>query len=324
MSPALPQPAPPSWKILVVDDDPSAVRLVREALTRAGYSFFEARDGHGALAAIREHRPDLVIMDVEMPGLSGVEVCRIVKANQGEATFGFLPIILMTVRAGAAKVEGLELGADDFLAKPFDRLELSARVKSMLRLKGLQDALVEKNRELDQKREELLLLSRTDPLTDLYNRRYFQERLEAELARSHRYQVPLSCLMLDVDHFKQLNDTHGHAFGDEVLRRIAHSLRASLRQVDLCARYGGEELVALLPETSPPDARFAAERVRASISALELRAGPDLMVPVTASLGVATYPGPNIDSADALVRAADNCLYEAKARGRNRVEQHRG
>jgi diguanylate cyclase (GGDEF)-like protein len=307
----------------VVDDDPSAVRLVREALAAAGYSFFEAHDGPGALAAIREHHPDLVIMDVEMPGLSGVEVCRIVKANQ-ESTFGFLPIILMTVRAGGSKVEGLELGADDFVAKPFDRLELSARVKSMLRLKALQDALVEKNRELDQKREELLLLSRTDPLTDLYNRRYFQERLDAEFARSRRYHVPLSCLMLDVDHFKRLNDTHGHSFGDEVLRRIAHTLRATLRQVDLCARYGGEELVALLPETAPPDARFAAERVRASISALELRAGPDLRVPVTASVGVATYPAPDIDSAERLVRTADDRLYEAKAKGRNRVEQHRG
>ncbi len=184
-------------KVLVVDDDRATVNQVKEALAPTGYVFFEAFDGAQALSQIREHRPDLIVMDVEMPGLGGVEVCRIVKANQGESGFGFVPVILMTSRTkGAGKVEGLELGADDYLVKPFDMLELSARVKSMLRLKALQDALIEKNRELDRankeldrKREELLALSRTDALTGLFNRRYFDERLAAELARASRYRV---------------------------------------------------------------------------------------------------------------------------------------
>jgi len=159
-------------KVLIVDDDRSTVFAVRNALAPQGYRFYDASDGSQALSALRQHRPDLVLMDVEMPGLSGVEVCRIIKANQSETAFGFIPVILMTARQQAGKIEGLELGADDFLIKPIDLLELCARVKSMLRLKMLQDALLENNRELhrankelDKKRLELLALARTDALT---------------------------------------------------------------------------------------------------------------------------------------------------------------
>jgi len=265
---------------------------------------------------------------VEMPGMSGVEICRIVKANQGESGFGFVPIILMTARMGG-KVEGLELGADDYLVKPFDMPELSARVKSMLRLKALQDALVEKNRELDRanrelesKRAELLALSRTDVLTGLFNRRHFEERLEAEFARSVRYRVPLSCLMLDLDHFKRLNDTFGHGFGDQVLREVAQLARATLRSVDLLARYGGEELVALLPNTGPEDGVRAAERIRLAIAAHAVPFdGPEGRQDVhcTASIGVATHPAADVPTAEELVRTADGRLYAAKAAGRDRV-----
>ncbi|MFZ5470435.1 MAG: diguanylate cyclase [Myxococcota bacterium] len=319
-------------KVLVVDDDPATVHAVRQALAPYGYELFEARDGSEALSAIRARRPDLIVMDVEMPGLGGVEVCRIVKANSGQSGFGFIPVILMTARQGPGKIEGLELGADDFLIKPFDPLELCARVKSMLRLKALQDALVEKNqqldranKELDKKRQELLALSQTDPLTGLANRRHFEERLTQELARSHRYRVPLSCMMLDIDHFKRLNDTYGHPFGDRVLQAVAQVVQKSLRDVDLLARYGGEELIALFPETGPAAARRVCERVRTGIEALRLpleSGGKTERVGCTASIGVATFPVPSIDSAEALLRAADDCLYAAKEAGRNRVEQH--
>jgi two-component system cell cycle response regulator len=319
--------------VLIVDDDPAHVQHVRQGLTPYGYRFREARDGAQALSAIREHRPDLILMDVEMPGLGGVEVCRIIKANSGEGGFGFIPVILMTARQAAGKVEGLELGADDYLVKPFDMMELGARVKSMLRLKALQDALVEKNRELDKankelarKREELLTLSRTDPLTGLYNRRYFEERLQEEFARARRYRAPLSLAMLDVDFFKRINDTFGHPFGDEVLRAVAQVTRARLREVDLLARYGGEELIALLPETSPADALRACERVREAIEALQLDySGPDgakQVVRCTASLGLASLPSPTLQTPEDLLRAADECLYAAKGAGRNRVRQH--
>jgi diguanylate cyclase (GGDEF)-like protein len=239
----------------------------------------------------------------------------------------------MTARQAAGKVEGLELGADDYLVKPFDMLELSARVKSMLRLKALQDALVEKNRELDRankelarRREELLTLSRTDALTGLFNRRYFEERLNEEFTRSRRYGSPLSLVMLDIDHFKRINDTFGHPFGDQVLKAVAQTACSRLREVDLMARYGGEELIALLPETSPVDALRVCERVREAIASLGLEhPGADghvQEVRLTASLGVATVPAANLTSAEALLMAADTSLYAAKGAGRNRVHQH--
>jgi len=317
--------------VLIADDDRAVLRQIREGLSSDEYRFVEANDGTEALTAIRQHHPDLLLLDVEMPGLGGVELCRIVKANQGPSGFGFVPVILMTARRGTGKVEGLELGADDYLIKPFDMLELSARVKSMMRMKGLQDALVEKNRELDrinheleQKRAELEQLSRTDGLTGLINRRHFNERLEAEFARSVRYRAPLSCLMMDLDHFKKVNDTYGHPFGDVVLKEVAGAARRALRDVDVIARYGGEEIIALLPETSAEEAWRAAERLRLAVEAMRLtcRTGREpVIVKCTASLGVATFPSEGIESAAELLQAADECLYAAKKGGRNQVVQ---
>ncbi|HYO72449.1 MAG TPA: diguanylate cyclase [Archangium sp.] len=326
-------PALADRTILLVDDDPANIQHVREGLASQGYRFREAHDGTEALRSLREVRPDLIIRDVEMPRLGGVEVCRIIKANGGEGGFGFIPIILVTARQAAGKVEGLELGADDYLVKPFDMLELSARVKSMLRLKALQDAVLEKNRELDkankelaQKREELLALTRVDALTGLYNRRYFEERLTEEFVRSTRYRSPLSLVMMDIDHFKKLNDTYGHPFGDEVLRQVARTIKGKLREVDFVARYGGEEMIALLPETGPKDALGACERVREAIASLQLefraQDGSRRMVRCTASLGVASVPSKSLPVMEELLRVADVCLYEAKAAGRNCVRQY--
>jgi two-component system, cell cycle response regulator len=316
--------------VLLVDDDRGVLELLRRGLEPQGYRFVEAEDGTQALTAIRKHHPDLILMDVEMPGLGGVEVCRIVKANQG-AGFAFTPVILMTAGRSSGKVEGLELGADDYLIKPFDMLELSARVKSMLRLKALQDTLVEKNKELDrinheleEKRAALEHLSRTDGLTGLVNRRHFEERLAAEWARSERYRAPLSCMLLDIDHFKKVNDTWGHPFGDVVLKEVAAVARRALRDVDVIARYGGEEIIALLPETSPDEAWRAAERVRMGVEAMRLTCRtvePPEQVRCTASIGVATAPSPAVESAEQLVQLADECLYEAKQGGRNQVRQ---
>jgi diguanylate cyclase (GGDEF)-like protein len=170
----------------------------------------------------------------------------------------------------------------------------------------------------------LLTLSRTDGLTGLINRRHFEERLTAEFARSERYRSPLSCFLLDIDHFKRVNDTWGHPFGDVVLREVAGVAKRALRDVDVIARYGGEELIALLPETSPEEAWRAAERVRMGVEAMRLTAETDAgkqTVKCTASIGVATFPSDSVSSAGSLVQIADECLYEAKHAGRNQVVQ---
>jgi diguanylate cyclase (GGDEF)-like protein len=315
-------------KVLVVDDDEAVIRRVRDVLAPCGYVFVEARDGREALARVRDERPDAVVMDVEMPGLGGLETCRILKANgaPGSGVFGFVPVLLMTSRGIGAKIEGLELGADDWLSKPLDPLELSARVKSMVRLKVLQDDLLRKMGELDRlnaelvaKRRELEKVSRTDALTGLMNRGYYDERFAGEFERSRRYRAALGCLMIDVDRFKSVNDTHGHPFGDEVLRAVAEVLRATLRDVDLVARYGGEEFVALLPETGLEQAVIAGERVRAAVAARELVDPAGRPLRVTVSVGVAAHPGRGVESRDDLVRAADEALYRAKTSGRDRV-----
>lgn len=321
----MPRP-PPSLagkKLLLVDDDRAVLDQLRALLTPSGYTFVTAKDGAGALAAVRDERPDLVLMDVEMPGLGGVQVVRILRANEG---FGYVPIILMTARGAAGKVEGLELGADDFLVKPVEPLELAARVKSMLRLKALQDELLTRNAELDatnhalqESQRELERLSRTDALTGLFNRRYLEERFTGEFERSRRYRSALACLMFDIDHFKRLNDGWGHPFGDRVIRGTAEVLVKTLRDVDLVGRYGGEEFVALLPETGPDEARRVAERVREQIAASPYRTDAGDEVRVTISIGVANYPSPAIGGRDAFLRAADDALYKAKQGGRDRV-----
>jgi len=302
--------------ILIVDDDRLAVRVLRDELAQGPYRFLEAHDGAGALTAVRDGNPDLVLMDVEMPGLGGVEVCRILKGNQGQ--FGFVPVILMTARGPSGKVEGLELGADDYLVKPIEPAELRARVKSMLRLKHSNDRLQEANRQLEQLNARLEELSQTDALTGLHNRYFFDQRIEHELARARRYGSPLAVVMMDIDHFKQVNDGHGHPFGDLVLRGVAQTLKRCLRNVDTLARYGGEELVAVLPETPRPEGIAVAERLRQAVEAERFESA-GRRVPVTISLGVAVGPRPLVESPHELLKLADAALYRAKESGRNQV-----
>ncbi len=172
----------------------------------------------------------------------------------------------------------------------------------------------------------VLALTRVDALTGLYNRRYFEERLTEEFVRSTRYRSPLSLVMMDIDHFKKLNDTYGHPFGDEVLRQVARTIKGKLREVDFVARYGGEEMIALLPETGPKEALGACERVREAIASLQLefraQDGSHKLVRCTASLGVASVPSKSLPVMEELMRVADVCLYEAKAAGRNCVRQY--
>jgi diguanylate cyclase (GGDEF)-like protein len=308
-------------KILVVDDDSVIRREMAEALESEGYQVIQGTDGKDALSRLREDRPDLIIMDVEMPGMGGREVCRIIKGNK---SFGFIPVILVTAREDIqTKVEGLELGADDYLIKPINPLELGARVKSMLRMKLLQDELVEANDRLRHVNDRLQELSMTDPLTGIYNRLYFHKRFRYEFQRAARYQTPLTLLMLDLDHFKKINDTYGHPFGDHVLKQASRVLVDSLRQVDLVARYGGEEIIIVCPETDAAGAKIVAERLRTNVEKMDCVVD-DIKSKVTVSIGVAIFPGDGITSEEELLQLADEALYRAKQAGRNCVKIGKG
>ncbi|HOX43411.1 MAG TPA: diguanylate cyclase [Myxococcota bacterium] len=303
-------------KILVVDDDAAIRTWLEERLREAGHETVVCADGPSVLGAVRDHAPELVVMDVEMPGMGGREVCRLLKAQE---RFGFIPVILMTAKADmAALAEGVQLGADDFLFKPIQPLELLARVQSMLRLKGLQDGLQASNQKLRAMNERLHELSTTDPLMGIYNRLVFEKRLAYECQRSARYQKPLGLLQLDLDHFKRVNDEHGHPVGDGVLKHVAATIKAAVREVDLVARYGGEELSVALPETDLAQALIVAERIRSRIAREVYRDGPR-EIPITVSIGVAAWPHPGAEQPDQLMKLADDALYEAKRAGRNCV-----
>lgn len=304
-------------KILVVDDVAVNVQLLMTYLSSVGYEVFTARDGQEALDKVAETQPDLILLDVMMPKLNGFEVCERLKTDPMTK---IIPVIMVTaLNEIEDKIKATESGADDFVSKPFNKLELLTRVKSLLRIKQLHDELRAKVRELEQARERLRQLAITDGLTGLYNHRYLKEHLEQELLRANRHQSRVSVVMLDIDHFKKFNDMHGHQTGDQVLRLVAMTLRSNVKGRDLAARYGGEEFALVLPATSTEGAVHLAENIRKAIQSKELlkRSTNERLGRVTASFGVATWTAG--DTAQSLIERADKCLYSAKAAGRNRV-----
>ncbi|MEX1184438.1 MAG: diguanylate cyclase [Gemmatimonadota bacterium] len=303
------RPAEPG-RILVVDDNPDNIEIIATRLRFRGYEILEASDGEQALAIVRESAPDLLLLDVMLPDIDGYEISRRIK---GATDLPFIPIILVTARDSTQdKVAGLDAGADDYLTKPINFPELEARVRSMLRIKRLQDELEEKNRELER-------LSISDGLTGLYNHRHIHGLLAEEYERVERTNDCMSVAMFDLDRFKLVNDTHGHQAGDRVLVEMAEILRDSARDIDRLGRYGGEEFMALLPETCIDDAAVFVERVRREVARRPFDVGRDDPLRMTISAGVATYPHATIDSVETLVRLADEALYAAKAGGRDRV-----
>jgi diguanylate cyclase (GGDEF)-like protein len=220
-------------------------------------------------------------------------------------------------------VEGLEAGADDYITKPIDFAELKARLRSMLRIKRLQEALEERERELLEVNERLRHMSQTDGLTGLDNRRHLNERLEEMFQHAERLNEPFSCVMCDLDHFKSVNDTYGHLVGDEVLKQLSIILKEEAREIDRVGRYGGEEFMLLLPGTVLDSAVTFAERVRKRIAGHTF-SFPGGTLRRTASFGVSGWPHPKIRACDSLVRAADDALYVAKEMGRNRVVRFDG
>lgn len=198
----------PSSRILVVDDVPVNIQLLVTYLAAEGYDVVSAKDGYDAMKAVKEHQPDLILLDVMMPKMNGFKVCEVIKSDDATK---FIPVILVTaLNELEDKVKGMNSGADDFLAKPFNKLELLVRVRSLLRIKHLHDELQEKVIELQRTKEELRQLAITDGLTGLYNYRYFKEQLLQELKRAQRHSLNISVVMIDIDHFKQYNDKNGH------------------------------------------------------------------------------------------------------------------
>src|SRR5262245_41014351 len=231
-------------RILIVDDHEDNVELLRARLEAWGYDTDCASDGEEALSKIEASPPDLVLLDVMMPRVDGIEVARRVKGNPN---LPFVPIIMQTaLDATENKVEGLNAGADDYITKPIDFAELKARMTSMLRIKRLQEQLEERERELMEVNERLRHMSQTDALTGLDNRRHLEERLREMFEHAKRLNEPFACVMCDLDRFKSVNDTYGHQAGDQVLRDFAQILRKEVREIDRAGRYGGEEFMLLL------------------------------------------------------------------------------
>jgi diguanylate cyclase (GGDEF)-like protein len=289
--------------VLMVDDEEVNLYALRLILESRGYHCVAATCGPDAVRLAGEILPDAILLDIQMPVMDGYEVCRRLKEDPRTAP---LPIVFLTARHTDQEeiIRGLELGANDYITKPFNNEELLARVAVMVRVKTAEDKVRH--------------LSQTDDLTGMYNRRFLQARLEEELARATRYRTSLACVLLDIDHFKKVNDTHGHAAGDELLRQVAGVIRSHVRKSDLAVRYGGEEFLLILFENDLAGARRVAERIRADVASRAF-SWNGLTLRATISSGVAVYPHQTVSSPDELIGRADTALYEAKASGRNMV-----
>lgn len=292
-------------RILIADDDDVSRMELGVLLTRHGHEVVAVADGSEAWDILQgDNPPRLVILDWLMDRMDGVDVCRRVRECPGLRD---VFMILLTSRDDQEHVRaGLVAGANDYVTKPFDTVELLARVSGGVQMVALQTELAARVRELD-------LLATVDGLTGIANRRGFQSRLEAECQRSRLHQTPLSLVLLDLDHFKSLNDAYGHQAGDETLMQMGRLLTASSRPTDIVARYGGEEFAMILTRTDDAAAMDVAERLRERIQTAPWRHRA-----VTASVGVATF-GDGADNAFDLIGQADTALYHSKHHGRNLV-----
>ena len=283
-------------KVLIIDDIEDDVRIMEKCMRSQGYDVITARTGEEGLRLAKEKLPDVILLDIMMPDIDGYKIC---EELRGTYETRDIPIIFVSAKVEMANIiEGFRRGGDDYITKPFSLQELAARVSAAMRVKERQDRLK--------------MMSITDELTGLYNRRYLNERLREEVERARRYRYPISCLMIDIDRFKEINDTYGHQVGDKVLAELGKLLRNTTRVVDIVARYGGEEFLIILPMTNLKGARTVAERIRRNVQ--QARFGGDLELPLTVSIGCAELnplEGDEMDP-DLLVKQADQALYEAK------------
>ena len=303
-------------KLLIIEDSAAQRHEVRRVVAEAGIfdEILDAEDGIRGLKLLLQVLPDVVLCDLDLPGLDGEKLLR---ARSTRPELAGVPFVFLTASGDVQRRSRLLVdGASDAIAKPFHAVDLVARLRLHLRVKQLQDELVAKNAALER-------LATTDFLTGLRTRRIGEELLAVELERARRHGEPLALLMADLDHFKALNDRHGHLAGDAVLRGVSQLLQGELRATDVAARYGGEEILVILPHTPLDGAEALAERWRLRVEreAFRLESGRGLYA--TVSIGVAGC-GPDRASPEQLIGAADRALYVAKQRGRNRVAIDRG
>ncbi|QOX78120.1 diguanylate cyclase [Trichlorobacter lovleyi] len=302
---------PPPITALVLDDNRNTRRRIVSDLEQSGlfHRITEAVDGLDGFKQVSENAPDLILCDLEMPRIDGLRFLQMIRSKEETKD---IPVLILTGRTERSlRLKGLSEGANDFLLIPYDPEELIARVKLHLKSKELEKNLKKRNMELE-------LLTHKDPLTGAFNRRYLSMSLDSEIMRHARTGEALSLLMLDIDHFKDINDTYGHHAGDLVLQRVTKRLTEGLREYDLLARYGGEEFVVVLPSTSPTEAEMVAQRLLQGIHRLtfsDTLAG----TAVTVSIGVISHSANSVISAAELLSRADTALYRAKQSGRNRV-----
>jgi two-component system, cell cycle response regulator len=299
---------PSGFLILTVDDDTDNLTIVSRTLQHEGFRVEKAQNGEQALQKLKDCSPDLVLLDINMPGISGLQMLKHLRPTEPH-----VPIIFVSARSETEDViRGLDAGADDYICKPFDPHELLARVRAQLRIKDLTARLAAANSRLQE-------LVDIDDLTGLYNMRSIYARLDNELVRAKRYDRAVSVVMMDIDNFKKVNDNHDHLFGSFVLSEVGKIIRANIRSVDFAARYGGDEFLVALPETSAAGAELFANRLRTVIEAHVFTNKSDSMK-LTASLGVGVaHPAKELIDGRGLVRTADHALYEAKRLGKNRV-----
>ncbi len=298
-----------SQSVLVVDDSDDIHQLVNVRLHSEQLELLHAYNANEALEIARQEHPDLILMDLDMPGTDGLTLCHIIK---GEEALAHIPVIFLTGTLDVKmKVKAFDLGAVDYVTKPFDSIELKARVGAALRTKRYHDLLT--------------LKAHIDALTGLWDRGHLDEMLSSEVSLLQRNGRPVSLLMLDIDRFKTVNDTHGHLFGDQVLQHVARVINRLSRDSDIACRYGGEEFCLILRDTTTDGATVLANRIRREVAALRFKAGAE-PVSITVSIGVSgsdTFSGSNLSGLE-LLKASDRALYAAKSNGRNRVESTQG
>lgn len=315
--------------ILLVDDEQAYRNAVKRVLTDDQHRFLEAASGEEALALLESNTVNLVLLDLVMPRMDGFVFLEKFRSN---GHWRAIPVCVMTAWSdGAKRRRAIELGADDFIGKPVDNVELETRIKSLLRMSQYQTELRDMNaqlearvkertqnlqaslNELKQRREE----STRDSLTGVFNRRFMWEWLQPQLKHAQRHKVPLTCLMIDIDRFKDLNDAYGHDVGDRVLKHFSRVVSKNLRESDIVVRYGGEEFVTLLPQCNLENGRIAAERIRQAV--MHTRLPSRKTTQLTCSIGVATFDPVKPITGEKLIKQADKALYKAKNAGRNRV-----